>query len=184
MTAMPRLGTAALAAWFWTVIAFLFFPLIVIVVFSFNDSKITILPLRGFTWRWYASLAANDQVLAALGNSLIVGLATVVVSLVLGVSLAIGVDRHLRRTRRAVQAFTTAPMILPRLVLGVSLLTVLNALDMRLSLLTVALGHSLIGIPYVVLIVTTRLQGFDRRLEEAAWDLGASPWGLPQDWGS
>lgn len=171
-----RLRTAALAAWFWLVIIFLFFPLIVVMVFSFNDSQIAVLPLRGFTTRWYASLLANKQILSALGNSLIVAAVTVVVSLLLGVSLAIGIDRHLRRTRKAVLAFTTAPMILPRLVLGVALLTFLNALDARLSLVTIALGHSLIGIPYVVLIVTARLQGTDRRLEEAAWDLGASHW--------
>ena len=171
-----RGGNGLLALWFWLVTVFLFFPLLVIAAFSFNNSKIAILPFSGFTTRWYGSLLDNQQIVAAIGNSLVVASATILLSLGLGVPLAIGVDRYLLRSRRVVLGFAAAPMVLPRLVLGVALLTFLNALDLRLSLWTVAMGHSLIGIPYVVLIVTARLQGFDKRLEEAAWDLGASPW--------
>ena len=162
-----------LAIWFWTVIFFLFAPLFVVILFSFNTSQISVLPLRGFTLDWYAKLFSNAQIADALLNSLFVALFTVVISVVFGVSLAIGLSRQRGRISSALLGFAAAPMILPRLILGVSLLTFIDALGIRLTLGTVMIGHSLIGIPYVVLIVNARLSGFDHRLEEAARDLGA-----------
>ncbi len=162
-----------LGLWFWTVIFFLFAPLFVVILFSFNTSQISVLPLRGFTFGWYAKLFSNAQIGDALLNSLFVSAFTVVISIVLGVALAIGLSRQRGRLSDALLGFAAAPMILPRLILGVSLLTFIDALGLRLSLGTVMIGHSLIGIPYVVLIVNARLAGFDHRLEEAARDLGA-----------
>lgn len=166
-------GRLLLGIWFWTVIFFLFAPLFVVVLFSFNTSQISVLPLQGFTFGWYGKLFENAQIGEALINSLFVAAFTVAISVVLGVTVAIGLSRHQGRASNALLAFAAAPMILPRLILGVSLLTFIDALGVRLSLGTVMIGHSLIGIPYVILIVNARLASFDHRLEEAARDLGA-----------
>lgn len=167
------LSRKILATWYWLVITFFFAPLLVVVVFSFNSSSISVLPLHGFTLDWYKKLFSNVQIGESLRYSMLVAGVTVLLSVTLGTSLAIGIHRQGGRFSKGVLAFATAPMILPRLILGVALLTFLDAASIRLSLLTVVLGHSLIGIPYVTIIVHARLSGFDRRLEEAAWDLGA-----------
>lgn len=165
--------THLLAIWFMAVVLFLFFPLIVVVLFSFNTSEISVLPIRGFTLDWYRRLFDNHSIATSLSNSLFVAFFTVVISIMLGVAFAIGLARQGGRMSTGLLALAAAPMVLPRLILGVALLTFLDAISIRLSLLTVMLGHSLIGIPYVVLIVHARLATFDHRLEEAAWDLGA-----------
>jgi spermidine/putrescine transport system permease protein len=173
MASGDRLSSALLGLWFAAVVLFLFFPLFVVVLFSFNTGEISVLPIQGFTLAWYAKLFDNQSIANSLYNSLFVAGFTVVVSVVLGVSFAIGIARRGGRLSIGLLGFAAAPMVLPRLILGVALLTFVSAVGVRLSLVTVMLGHSLIGIPYVVLIVHARLANFDYRLEEAAWDLGA-----------
>lgn len=169
-----RAGRALLAAWYWAVVAFLFAPLAVVVVFSFSVSQFVTLPIRGWTLSWYAKLLANGQIHDSLVNSLVAGFASTALSVLLGVPLAIGIQRHLRpRLRQPVYGFATLPMMTPRLVLGIMLLSFFNAAGVELSLLTVIAGHTVIGLPYVVLIARARLMALDPRLEEAAWDLGA-----------
>ena len=163
----------ALGVWFWLVVLFLFAPLFVVVLFSFNTTEISVLPMRGFTLDWYSKLFQNGQIGDALLNSLIVAVLTVVMSVTLGVAFAIGVSRRRGPLSRVLLGLAAAPMIMPRLIIGVGLLTMIDVLGLRLSLWTVLLGHTLIGIPYVVLIVNARMASFDHGLEEAARDLGA-----------
>lgn len=170
------LGDVALAAWTTLMLVFLFAPLLVVVIFSFNDSEITTLPLRGFTLHWYEKLAAKREVREALVNSLLVASCTVVLATSLGVMAAVGIHRYTTRLRSLVNGLVMLPMMTPRLILGIALLTFYNFVQIDLSLLTVIAGHVVIGLPYVVLIVSARLVGFDRHLEEAARDLGASTW--------
>jgi spermidine/putrescine transport system permease protein len=170
------LGELALAAWTGLMLVFLFAPLVVVVIFSFNDSEITTLPLKGFTLHWYRKLAANRDVRDALVNSVLVAACTVVLATSLGVLAAVGIHRYTTRLRGVVNGLVMLPMMTPRLILGIALLTFYNFVHIDLSLLTVIAGHVVIGLPYVVLIVSARLVGFDRNLEEAARDLGASTW--------
>jgi spermidine/putrescine transport system permease protein len=170
-----RAASAVLAAWYWLLVAFLFAPLVVVVLFSLNDAEVSILPIRALSGRWYAMLMKDQTVLHALGNSLIVAVAAVVVSVLLGAPLAIGAHRHGGKVGRALVGFALVPMMIPALILGVSLLTLLNALNAQLSLVSVTLGHTLICLPYVVLVLDARLAGYDPRLDEAALDLGAGP---------
>ena len=114
-----RAASAVLAAWYWLVVAFLFAPLVVVVLFSLNDAEVSILPIRALSGRWYAMLMKDQTVLHALGNSLIVAVAAVVVSVLLGAPLAIGAHRHGGKVGRALVGFALAPMMIPALILGV-----------------------------------------------------------------
>ena len=171
-----RLGDWLLAGWTALVFVFLFAPLLVVVVFSFNDSEISTLPMRGFTLDWYRKLIADTQIREALVNSLIVAAATVALATTLGVLAAVGIHRYTVRLRAIVRGLAVLPMMTPRLILGIALLSFYSFLAVDLTLVTVVIGHVIIGLPYVVLIVSARLVGFDRSLEEAARDLGASTW--------
>jgi spermidine/putrescine transport system permease protein len=164
----------ALGAWTGAVLLFLFAPLVIVAVFSVNDSMISRFPMSGLTLGWYRKLFGNAALHVALGNSLIIAFATVVVSCSLGILAAVGIHRYGGRLAGGLRAFSLTPMMVPRLVIGIALLSFYNLLQADLSLLTVIAGHVVMTIPYVILITSARLVGFDKSLEEAAWDLGAS----------
>ena len=172
---MRRTDSARLLLGAWTsgLLFFLFAPLIVVAIFSFNDSSISRFPLSGFTLEWYARLFANPGLRAAMGYSLVIALVTVTFSVSLGVLTAVGIHRLGGRLSGTFRAFALTPMMVPRLVIGIALLTFYNLVRADLSLATVIVGHVVMTMPYVVLIASARLAGLDRATEEAAWDLGA-----------
>jgi spermidine/putrescine transport system permease protein len=163
--------------WYTGVIAgFLYLPILVLVLFSFNDSQTLVFPLKGFTLRWYGELLDSPELLAALRNSLWVGLLSSLVATALGTAAGLAITRFRFRLRGAFLGVATIPMVIPSCVLGVALLLVFAELGVPLSLWAVGIGHTIINIPYVMLIVTARLVGFSDHIEEAAMDLGASYW--------
>ena len=166
-------STPLLALWTALVLLFLFAPLFLVVLFSFNTSEISIFPIRGVTFAWYRKLAANDTFRAALITSLVVGATTVVLATALGVAMATGVHRYGGRLRLVLRGVSGLPMMVPHLILGIALLSFYTVVQIDLSLLTVIIGHSIVAFPYVFLIVSARLVGFDPSIEEAARDLGA-----------
>lgn len=166
-------STILLGTWTALVLLFLFAPLFMVAIFSFNDGSISVFPIRAFTLRWYETLFANTEFRAALGNSLMVAGATVVLATSLGIAAAIGVHRYAPRLRTALRSGASLPMMVPHLILAIALLGFYNLLLIDLSLTTVILGHSVVAFPYVFLIISARLVGFDPSLEEAARDLGA-----------
>lgn len=163
----------ALGIWTAIVLLFLFAPLVIVAIFSFNDSSISRFPLSGLTLRWYGKLLQDASIQDALWNSLIVAFATVLISCSLGILAAVGIHRYGGRLSNAFRSFGLLPMMVPRLIIGIALLTFYNLLEADLSLATAIAGHVVMTMPYVILITTARLVGFDRTLEEAAWDLGA-----------
>jgi spermidine/putrescine transport system permease protein len=169
----PTVGAGYYAA----MIALLYLPLALLVFFSFNDATTLAFPFRGFTLRWYAQLLTAGELLEALRNSLVVGFGVALVSTVLGTMAAVAVTHFKFPGRRLFLAVNALPLLMPYVVLGVALLIGFAAAGIRLSLLTVAIGHIVISVPYVVLIVTARLALFEPNLEEAAMDLGATYWG-------
>lgn len=155
--------------------AFLYLPIFFLVLFSFNDYIIPSLPFRGFTLKWYRELGYDFVLHEALFNSLFIATCTTIVSTVLGTLAAFPLVRCTWRFKRSSQLLVILPMIIPHFLMGVALLLFFAFAQLPLSRFTIILGHVVFTLPFAVLIVSTRLYGFDRTLERAAGDLGASP---------
>ena len=157
-------------------LAFLYGPVLVLPVFSFNDSQFIAFPLSGFTIRWYQGLAADSAMQHALGNSLKVGLVTALLSTLLGLTAAKAVTRYRLKGAAAALGFISLPLFIPDIVLGISLLLLLGAAGLPLSLAAVVLGHLLVCVPFALTVLIARFEGFDKNLEEASADLGEDGW--------
>lgn len=155
------------------VYVFLYAPILVLVVLSFNASRLSS-SWGGFTLAWYASAAANPAVLASLRNSLIVALVSTVLSTACGTAAALSLHRHRPRRSAAIDASIMLPTVVPEIVLAASLLLLFASLGIRLGFVTVILAHLGFTVSYAFVVVKARIHGLDRSLEEAAMDLGAS----------
>ncbi len=183
----PRLPRLLLHAWSAFLYAFLYAPILVLVVFSFNSAEQTAV-WSGLTLRWYRALMDNTAVWEAAGNSLKVGLATTLASTLLGTAAALGLRSARGRVLRVSTPLFLLPVVLPEIVMAVSLLGLFGALGASLGFATVWISHVIFSVSYVVVVVRARLSGMDHSMEEAAADLGATPWvtfwtvTLPQLW--
>jgi spermidine/putrescine transport system permease protein len=157
-------------------LGFLYVPVLLLPVFSFNNSQFIAFPLTGFTTRWYAALGADSAMQHALGNSLKVGLAAALLSTLLGLMTARAVTQYRLRGAAAMLGFISLPLFIPDIVLGISLLLLLGLLQVPLSLAAVVAGHLLVCLPFAITVLIARFEGFDRNLEEASADLGESGW--------
>ncbi len=155
---------------------FLYTPILVLIVFSFNDNPVTTLPLRGFTLVWYERALANEDMLAAIFNSFYVGLFALVLCLLIGVPSAFALDRFDFPGKALFRRFALLPITLPGLITGIAMLNMFRAMGLDLSLFTVILGHGTALSAVVITQVFARLQRFNRNVEEASSDLGAKPW--------
>jgi spermidine/putrescine transport system permease protein len=165
----------SLTAHLWVVYAFLYVPIAVVVLLSFNAAGLPT-AWTGFSLKWYGVLASSPKILNAAWNSLIVALCVTLISTVLGTLLAFAVEaRGRRRGARALDAFLAMPLIIPDIVLAIALLSFFTALQMTLGLYSIVLAHVTFDIAYVCLVVRTRLKHFDFALVEASADLGAGP---------
>jgi len=158
-------------------VAILYFPVLLLPIFSFNDSATPKLPLVGFTFKWYESLAGNEAMHGAAWNSLLVGITAALLSTILGICAARAMTRHRFRGKGAASGLIMAPLILPEIIIAISLLVVMLGLGLQLSLITVIMGHLLICIPYSVTVLVSGFEGFDPSMEEASLDLGESAFG-------
>jgi spermidine/putrescine transport system permease protein len=163
-----------LRGYFVLLLVLLYVPIAVLFVFSFNSGSTLVFPLKGFTLDWYNRLFANPGALHAIGNSLFVAIGCSLGATTLGTMLALLLSRFNFRTKPAIAGMAVLPLIVPYVVLAVALLILFRALGVPLSLITVAVAHTVIAIPYTTLIVLSRLIGFGNALEEAAMDLGAT----------
>jgi spermidine/putrescine transport system permease protein len=165
----PLLWGSALAVYL-----FLYVPLLVVVIFSFNDSKLSA-EWVGFTTSWYAKLFANDEMLHAARNSLTIALVASLAATVLGTMAGIAIHRY---RSRVLPFMVITPIAMPEILLGVSLLIffITTFGDDSLSLATVMIAHTTFCIGFVAIIVRARLSGMDESIFEAARDLGATPW--------
>ena len=153
---------------------FLYAPIAVLVVFSFNADRQTAM-WDGFTLGWYEKLLGNEVLLRSVRNSLLVAGITTAVATVLGTLAALALGRYDFRGKRGTRALLFLPVIIPEVVLGAALLTFFGVVEMRLSLWTVVIAHVVFSVSYVAIVVRARLSGLDPSLEEAARDLGAGP---------
>jgi spermidine/putrescine transport system permease protein len=155
----------------------LYGPVLLLPMFSFNDSIYIAFPLKEFTTRWYVEMVNNPALMAALKNSLKVGVAVAFISTALGLLAAKAVTRYRLPGRGPVVGTIMVPLVVPSIILGVALLVVLRKVfDVPLSLWTIGAGHVLICTPFAMLVLMSRLEGFDKSLEEASLDLGESAW--------
>jgi spermidine/putrescine transport system permease protein len=157
-------------------LAFLYIPLLFIVLFSFNDSIYVAFPLQGFTWQWYEAMWRQEALVASLINSLKLATVVAVVSTIFGTLAAKALTRYRLKGSSVVVTFIMIPFVIPGIILGISLLVLTNHLGMELSLVTIGLGHVLIAVPFSMLVMISRMEGFDKSLEEASLDLGESAW--------
>jgi spermidine/putrescine transport system permease protein len=160
---------------FGLVVLFLYAPIVVLLVFSFNRSPIPAFPLSGFTLRWYREFLHNSSMRGALETSVIVATMSSVVAVALGILASIALARRGFRSKGLVTALLLSPLVIPFVVLGIALLLLFHVLGVQPSLLTVTTGHVVITLPYTILVLLPRLQQIDRALPEAAYDLGAGP---------
>lgn len=154
-------------------LAFIYIPVLLLPLFSFNDGQYVAFPIRGLTLRWYEQLADAQALQRALMNSVKVAVVVAAVSTLLGMLAALSFTRYKLRAKAALNGFILLPLVIPSIILGIALLVILRTfLDLPLSLWTVGAGHTLICTPFAMLVLVARLEGFDRSLEEASLDLG------------
>jgi spermidine/putrescine transport system permease protein len=163
--------------WLWVaslaVYAFLYIPLAVVVLFSFNDSMLNA-EWVGFTTAWYGKLFANDDMLRAAGNSLLIALLSSSIATLLGAMAGISMHRY---KPRWLPFLVLTPVAMPEILLGVSLLLFFRqVLDLTLGLVSILVAHITFSIGFVAVVVRARLAGMDESIFEAARDLGATPW--------
>lgn len=150
----------------------MYMPVAVVIIFSFNESK---LPVRftGFSLKWYQELLGDSAIIEALGNSLILGVASCLVSAVIGTLGAVGLSRIHWKTKGALEYISILPLMIPEIILGMVLMAFFYLLNIPFGMLTLLLGHTVFCVPYILMEVKARLAGMDPSLEEAARDLGA-----------
>jgi len=176
-TARPRAVRAPslLRGYYVGLIALLYLPLGVLFLFSINANATLSFPLQGLTLGWYEKLFESEAVLRAARNSLIVAAGSSFVATALGTTVALLATRYQFRSKGLLIALAVLPLIVPFVVLAVALFLLFEqALNVDRSLWTVGVAHTIVALPYVLLIVVARLAGFDPHLEEAAMDLGAA----------
>ena len=152
---------------------FLYAPIAILVIFSFNSSRF-VSTWEGFSFRWYGELFRDAAIMAALKNSLIVAVVSTLVSTLFGTMAALVMERYRFGGKLAMDALLYLPIIIPEIAMAVMLLLFFVLARVTLSLTTVIIAHVAFNISFVTVVVRARLVGFDRRLEEAAQDLGAN----------
>ena len=173
--ALSKNGRRTLRAFFAFLVAFLYAPIAILLIFSFNDSDLPSFPLSGFTLRWYHQFVANPDLKGALQTSAVVAALSSVGAVILGVLASIALVRRRFAGKAAVSALVLSPLVIPYVVLGISLLLFFHAVGIPRSIVTVVIGHVVISLPYTILVLVPRLDQIDVSLEEAAYDLGAGP---------
>ncbi len=181
-----RIGNWLLGANAALVFGFIYLPILILIVFSFNNTR-SVAVFTGFSTEWYVKLVHNTELLDAARNSLLVGLITTIVATLIGTLTALAMERYRFKLRTTFDANLYLPIVIPEIVMGISLLLFFNqalfpllqsAFGIRATtgLHTITISHIAFDIPFVYVIVRARLADFDRTLEEAAADLGADEW--------
>jgi len=182
--ATSRSALWTLRVFFFSIALFLYAPLLVLALFSFNDGTTVAFPLEGFTTRWYEGFLSNQLLIRSLRASFIVAAASSVIAVALGVAASYVLVRRRFKGRTALSALVISPLVIPYLVFGISLLVLFTTVDkilketlgvyIGLGLHAIVIGHVVISLPYTVLVILPRLEQLNVSIEEAARDLGAT----------
>lgn len=155
---------------------FIYLPVIFLPLFSFNDAIYVAFPMKGFTLRWWQEMTEQTGLLHALWNSFSVALPVCLISTTIGICAAKALTSYRLVGAKALTGLFTLPLVIPFIIMGIALLIAFNSVGLDLSLMTVGIGHVLICVPFSLFVLLSRLESFDRSLEEAALDLGETPW--------
>ncbi|WP_405354841.1 ABC transporter permease [Ruminococcus sp.] len=160
------------------VMLFLYLPIFVLIIFSFNEGKTTV--WKGFSLKWYEELFKDDNIINALGNSLIIAVLASIFATVLGTAAAIGISNFKGKKRLVIQSISNIPIISPDIVMGVSLMLLFTFLgvlfNFEMGFVTVLIAHICFCVPFVVLNVMPRIRKMDQSIYDAALDLGCNQW--------
>lgn len=151
---------------------FLYLPIGIVVLYSFNTSKRNIV-FEGFTLSWYGKLFENDSLIEAYGNTLVVGLVSTIIATIVGTLASYGMSKYKFKGKGIIDTLLYIPVVIPEIVLGISLLAIFNMAQIPMGLVSLIIAHATFCIPFVVFTVNARFAGFDKSVEEAAMDLGA-----------
>ncbi|MFD1796273.1 ABC transporter permease [Paracoccus aurantiacus] len=155
---------------------FLYAPILLLPIFAFNSGTIIAFPLKGFTTEWFGQMVANATLRRAFTNSLIIAVSSSIMATCLGIFAARASTRFNFPGKPGIMGLIMLPLVLPEIIVAMSLLVVLLAIGVQLSIFTVILGHTLICLPYAIAILSTAFNSLDKSLEEAAYDLGETKW--------
>lgn len=176
-----RTGRITSRIWLAAGFTFLYLPIVTLIVLSFNDSAL-VTRWTGFSLRWYRELAGDDAIIDGFVLSLKIALSTATTSVVLGTFAAVAITRFKRFPGRTLMTgMVNSPLVMPEVIIGLSLLLMLVSVQRATGhpergMLTIWLGHSLLGMAYATVVIASRLQEMNPQLEEAGLDLGAKPW--------
>lgn len=171
--AVSRNGRRGLNVWFAILLVFLYTPLALLLMFSFNDNNLPVFPLRGFTTDAYEAFAANGELRASVVTSAKVAAVSSMLAVLLGLLAAVVLVRRRIVGKAAASALLLSPLVVPYIALAIALLVFFNEASVSTGLSTIVMGHVVLSIPYTILILVPRLERLDVRLEEASRDLGA-----------
>jgi spermidine/putrescine transport system permease protein len=166
-------GRRLMTFWFGVLLLFLYVPLLLLLIFSFNDNNLPVFPLRGFTTDAYEQFAANDELKGSIVTSAKVATLSSLGAVMLGLLASIALVRRRFFAQGATSALLLSPLVVPYIALAIGLLIFFNEASVPLGLRTIVMGHIVLSIPYTILVLVPRLERLDVRLEEAARDLGA-----------
>lgn len=155
-------------------ILLMYFPLVMVVIFSFNESRLSA-NFTGFSFKWYETLANDRDLKEALFNSILLGVLSCGISAVIGTLGAVGMARVKYKTKGMMEYLSTIPIMIPEIILGMVFLVFFSMLNLPFGMITLVIAHTTFCIPYIFMMVKARLVGIDKSLEEAARDLGAGP---------
>ena len=160
------------------VMLFLYLPIFVLIIFSFNKGKTTV--WKGFSLKWYEELFRDDNIINALGNSLLIAVLASLFATILGTAAAIGISNFKGKRRLVIQSVSNIPIISPDIVMGVSLMLLFTFLgvlfNFEMGFFTVLIAHICFCVPFVVLNVMPRIRKMDQSIYDAALDLGCNQW--------
>ncbi len=190
MRFLKRFKPSTLSIYGYFFFAFIYAPILLIIVFSFNANPVNMMIWDGFTFDWYRTifgfskkltesalyLDSTDQLYDAVKNSLLIASTTTMIATVFGTAIALAVARFRFRLKGFYRALMFLPMIMPDIILGIALLIFFVNVKIELSIFTIIIGHCTFLISYVFIVVSARIADMDETLEEASADLGANGW--------
>ena len=157
------------------ILLFLYFPLMVVCTFSFNEGKSTA-SWSGFTLDWYTGLLTNESLMKTLGVSLILSITVTVISVVAGVLCGIAIHKFKNKFTKFIIPLVHLPVLTPEIIVGIAFMQIFSTLNLKFGMLTLILSHLSFCVPFVIIVVLARIQSITANVEDAARDLGATEW--------